>query len=273
MASKQKNTNTTKSLFAESLLRIAHRFSLAHVLEDFLTMTIAAFTQNLQTGLSWYEDEYLETIARYKDSDLRFVFQEALGHLVLEMNTRLGSSGGNDVLGEFFEEHISNGRNGQYFTPYHICKMMVLLNYEKETYEAEEPLSILDSSCGSGRMLLAAHHTIGPGNEYYGIDIDRTCVKMAALNLFLHGMWNSEVLCANALLPEDFVIAYRISFLPLGIFKIEDKEKSKLWHRHNASIQKKQSVGESITLNTVPFAERPKDDGMQLDLFSNPPPT
>lgn len=272
MASKQKNTNTTNSQFAESIFRIAHRFSLAHVFDDFLTMTIAAFTQNLQTGLSWYEDEYLATVARYKDSDLRFVFQEALGHLVLEMNTRLGSSEGNDVLGEFFEQHISSGRNGQYFTPYHICKMMVLLNYETEPYEEGEPLSILDSSCGSGRMLLAAHHTIGPGHEYYGIDIDRTCVKMAAVNLFLHGMWNSEVMCANALAPGDFVIAYRISQFPFGIFKIEDKEKSTLWHKHNASFQKKPAAGESITLNTVPFPERPKDDGMQLELFGNPPP-
>lgn len=274
MASKQKNTNTPKSLFAESIFRIAYRFPLAQVFDDFLTMTIAAFTQNLATGVSWYEDEYLDTIAKYKDSDLRFVFQEVLGHLVLEMNTRLGSSEGNDVLGEFFEQHISNGRNGQYFTPYHICKMMVLLNYEAESYEFGEPLRILDPSCGSGRMLLAAHHTLGPGHEYYGIDIDRTCVKMAALNLFLHGMWNSEVMCANALSPSDFVISYKISFLPLGIFKIEEKEQSKLWHMHRASFIKETapSWGEQIVMNPVPFAERKKDEGNQLDLFGTWPP-
>ena len=124
-------------------------------------------------------------------------------------------------------------------------------------------------------MLLATHHSIGLGHEYYGIDIDRTCVKMAALNLFLHGMWRSEVLCANALVAGDFVIAYRISLLPLGIFKIEYKEQSRLWHMHNNSFVKERvtSPGELIQLSTVPFAERTKDDGMQLDLFGNQPPT
>lgn len=121
-------------------------------------------------------------------------------------------------------------------------------------------------------MLLASHHTIGLGHVYYGIDIDRTCVKMAAVYLFLHGMCNSEAMCANSLSPNDFVIEYRISFLPLGIFKIEDKAQSKLWHMHNKSFQKKPSSGESIKLSEVPFHERLKDSGTQLGLFGDKPP-
>lgn len=272
MATKKKINNSS---FAESILRIAQRFSLTHVFDDFLTMAMAASTQNIHTGLSLYEDEYLNTIARYKDSDLRFLFQDALGYLIAEMNTRLGSSEGNDVLGEFFEQHISNGRNGQYFTPYHICKFMTQLNYSiVPEGEEKRVLRILDPACGSGRMLLAAHHTFGPGHEYYGIDIDRTCVKMAALNLFLHGMWNSEVMCANGLSPNDFVVSYYISFLPLGIFKVEQKEESRLWHMHHASFAKEKpsSRGEQIIVSPVPFSERKKDDIVQLDLFGNSPP-
>lgn len=272
MASKQKSNTSS---FAESILKISHRFSLAHVFDDFLTMTIAAFSQNPQTNLSWYEEEYLKTIEKYKDSDLRFYFQDALGHLVFEMNDCLGSSEGNDVLGEFFEQHISNGRNGQYFTPYHICKFMTEINYAViPDGEEKQVLRILDPACGSGRMLLAAHHTIGPGHEYYGIDIDLVCVKMAAINLFLHGMWNSEVMCANALSPTDFVLSYRISCLPLGIFKVAKKEESKLWHMHQASFTKDRPSGrgEQISMNAVPFHERKKDDGIQLGLFGNLPP-
>ena len=96
-------------------------------------------------------------------------------------------------------------------------------------------------------------------------------MKMAAVNLFFHGMWNCEVMCANALLPGDFVIAYRISGFPLGIFKIEEKEKCRSWHRHNVSFQKRPD-DESIQLSTIPFHERPKDDGIQMDLFGTPPP-
>jgi len=107
-------------------------------------------------------------------------------------------------------------------------------------------------------MLLAAYKVTGPGHECYGIDIDRTCVKMTALNLFLNGVWNGEVMCANSLQPDDFVISYRISFSPLGIFKIEDKEKSKLWQMHGNSFlrNEKKEVGSFIELDKTPFNER-----------------
>lgn len=134
--------------------------------------------------------------------------------------------------------------------------------------QSGRPLRIIDPTCGSGRMLLASSRVNGPGHEYYGIDVDRTCVKMTALNLFLNGVWNSEVLCANALLPNDFVIAYRISMFPFGIFKIEVRDQSKLWHLHQASfVQEAKPKGTDIILDPTPFTDRKKDDATQLDLF------
>lgn len=275
MASKQNRKGSTvapsKNEFAETVHRISHRFSLFSVFDDFLTMAIAACTQNLQTKKSWYEEEYLATIAKYKDSELRNEFPKAFAYLVMEMEDRVGSSFGNDVLGEFFEQHISNGRNGQFFTPNPICEFMASITHTDRVSDAEtkEPLRILDPACGSGRMLLAAHRTNGPGHEYYGIDIDRICVKMTALNLFLNGIWNSEVMCANALVPNDFVIAYRISFFPLGIFKIEVKEQSRLWQlqQHSFVANETKPVGDDIILDQRPFSERKKDSAIQLDLF------
>lgn len=275
MASKQKKQHNTaaplKNSFAETLHTISRRFSLFSVFDDFLTMSIAACTQNLQTKKSWYEEEYLETIAKYKDSELRHEFPKAFAYLLTEMEERVGSSLGNDVLGDFFEQHISNGRNGQYFTPAPVCQFMASITDSDNIGDAEtnRPLRILDPSCGSGRMLLAAHKVNGQGHEYYGIDIDRTCVKMAALNLFLNGIWSSEVMCANALSPDDFVFAYRISFLPLGIFKIEVKEESRLWHfqKNSFAIKENKQVSASIVLDSTPFNERKKDDATQLGLF------
>ncbi len=273
MASKQsqKGTAPSKNTFAETMHTIGYRFSLFSVFDDFLTMSIAACTQNLYTKKSWYEEEYLETIAKYKDSELRHEFPKAFAYLVTEMEELLGSSLGNDVLGDFFEQHISNGRNGQFFTPAPICQFMASITHTDRVCDTgtTEPVRVLDPSCGSGRMLLAAHKVNGQGHEYYGIDIDRTCVKMTALNLFLNGVWNSEVMCANALSPEDFVIAYRISFVPLGIFEIEDKEQSKLWHLHRNSFPARENkqTSDSIILDLTPFSERKKDEGTQLGLF------
>jgi type I restriction-modification system DNA methylase subunit len=248
-----KSNSSLKGGFEKSLFNIGRRFSVSKVFDDFLTMSIAACTQNLITGKSWYEDEYMSTIEYYKDSELRYEFPKAFASLISEMEERVGSSMGNDVLGEFFETHISNGRNGQYFTPYPICQFMASIVH---TGEEEKSLRILDPSCGSGRMLLA-HRNNGGNHKYYGIDIDRTCVKMTALNLFLNGIWNSEVMCANSLSPDDFVISYRVSLFPLGIFKIEEKEKSLLWNLHRDSFDKRE---------VKPFTEAPKT-GNQLVMF------
>lgn len=281
MASKTKQKATSssvpsKSLFAETLFKIGYRFSLSKVFDDFLTMSIAACTQNLHTKVSYYEDEYLQTIAYYKDSPLRFEFTNAFAHLIHEMEERVDSSAGNDVLGEFFEQHISHGRNGQFFTPPHICQFMASITHSDRIGEEDmpdRPLRILDPACGSGRMLLAGRPVYGGGHEYYGIDIDRTCVQMTALNLFFNGMWNSEVMCANALFPDDFVIAYRISLLPLGIFKIEEKEQSKLWHlqKNSFAVKERKQTGSGIILDSIPFSERKKDNSTQLDLFNKNP--
>lgn len=270
MAPKEKKHSTVphKGKFSETLFKISTQFPLGKIFDDFLTMAIASCTQNPVTKLSYYEDEYLQTIAPYKNTELRFEFPNAFAHLISEMEDRVQSESGNDVLGEFFEQHISNGRNSQFFTPYPVCKMMALLMHNGKTdLENSPPLRILDPSCGSGRMLLTAREVFGRNHKYYGIDIDRTCAKMTALNLFLNGMWKSEIMCANALTPDDFVVAYRISLLPFGIFKIEQKEQSALWHLHQQSFQQKNHPGGSIILDSTPFPERPKDNSTQLDLF------
>jgi type I restriction-modification system DNA methylase subunit len=273
-ASRKRNASVpSQSTFAETLLKIGYRFSLPRVFDDFLTMAIAACTRNVESQLSYYEGEYLDTILYYKDSALRYEFPKAFSQLILEMEERVHSDIGNDVLGEFFEQHISHGRNGQIFTTAPICQFMASITHANQVdlndTSEQKPLRILDPACGSGRMLLAAYKTFGSGHEYYGIDIDRTCVKMTALNLFLNGMWNSEVLCANALLPDDFVSAYRISFVPLGIFKIEEKEKAVLWHlqRNSFSRKEKKPGGTEIILDATPFTERKRTDSTQLDLF------
>lgn len=269
MKSKSKNTASvpSKKSFAESILEISYRFPIHQVFADFLTMAICAYTQNPRSKVSYYENEYLSVIAPYKDSEVRFLFPQALASLEDEMTERINSQAGSDVLGEFFENNLSHGRNGQFFTPFSVCQMMAKMA-TVETKE-ERPLRILDPTCGSGRMLLASFEAIGRGHEYYGIDIDPLCAKMTALNLFLHGIWGSEVMCADALRPDDFVISYRISLFPIGIFKIEKKENSKLWQMHRNSFNKIKSepLSNNITLDTTPFSDRKKDDGTQLKFF------
>src|SRR4051812_7523259 len=57
-----------------------------------------------------------------------------------------------------------------------------------------KPVTIHDPACGSGVMLLAVASTVPPWMnhfgfiQYWGQDIDTTCVQMAQINLMLYGM-------------------------------------------------------------------------------------
>lgn len=222
-----KHTDT----FEKVMQRFQYRYDTRIAFDDFLTMTLCAFSQNRATGKSYDEDLYMETIAKYKDDPIRFEFPNLLACLTREMTGRIDSDSGNDVLGEYYEQNISRKGAGQFFTPWPICKFMAKSSFDAtpETGERKR-LRILEPACGSGRMLMAMLREAGPFHDYYAIDIDRTCVKMTAINLFLSGIFRSETLCANALLAEDFQVSYKTSFLPFGVFRIAEKEHSRLWH-------------------------------------------
>jgi type I restriction-modification system DNA methylase subunit len=251
MLSQNSSMTTQQESFAQLMDKFQYRYDLSRVFEDFLTMSMCAVTQNLQTGVSYYEDLYLETIAPYKTDELRHQFPKLFGALVFEMEERLGSSSGNDVLGEYYEQNLSKKKGkGQFFTPWHMCKLMAGISVGNDSKDVTKPLRIIDPCCGSGRMLLASATCHGKHRHYYGIDIDHTCVKMATLNLFFNGIFHAEVMCADALDPNDFRISYRISKYPLGIFRIEDKEKSYLWYsaQHAFKVNRGTPKGEGLIL-------------------------
>lgn len=224
----------TKETFASLIDEFQYHFDLSTVFDDFLTMSVATCGRNVLTGLSYDEDLYLKIIDKYKTHNLRFHFPKMFAALTVEMTERVTSNEGSDILGEFYEARLAKKGLSQFFTPYPICKFMARsVIGEARKSEPEMPLHILDPACGSGRMLMVTAEESEKKHRYFGIDIDLTCVKMTALNLFLSGVFGCEILCANALLPEEFRGSYFISKLPFGIFRNEEKEKSFLWHMMN----------------------------------------
>lgn len=252
--------------FEKTIRLFEYRYDLRTTFDDFLTMTLCAFSQNPGSGKSHDEDLYIETIARYKDDKLRFEFPKMLACLTNEMTERMGSDSGYDILGEFYEQNISRKGSGQFFTPWHICTFMAKSSYDATQEESlSRPLRILEPSCGSGRMLMAMLKEAGPYHEYYAIDLDHTCVKMTAINLFLSGLFRSETLCANALLPGDFKVSYKSSFLPFGVFRVKEKEKSRLWHLLKNSWNESHKGGE--TKPPPDFNGKQIEQGSQLTIF------
>lgn len=255
--------NKKTETFQTLLKAFEYRYDLRTVFDDFLTMTICSLSYNPNLGKSPDEHIYLETIAKYKDDKLRHQFPELLAQLIIEMEERVSSGNGNDILGEVFELEFSKGSKGQFFTPWPICKFMAsCTGAENEELLKERPVRILDPTCGSGRMLLAGAEVNGKRNHFYGIDIDHTCVKMAAINLFFNGIFHSEVMWADALRPDDFRMSYKLSFLPLGIFRISEREQSPLWEINKNSFWRPKVDSEPNLVSKIT-----KDMGSQLNLF------
>jgi len=250
--------------FASLMDSFSYKHDVRTVFDDFLTMALCAFSQNIATGMSYDEDLYMTIIVGYP-KELQPLFSQLLALLTLEMEERFDSRSGNDVLGEFYELNFCRKGSGQFFTPYHICDFMAQITCGDHA-DTEKPQRIIDPACGSGRTLLAGAKTLGTRHRYYGIDIDHTCVKMTAINLFMNGIFHGEVMWADTMNPNDFRMSYVLSFAPFGVFRIQEKEKSWLWHMQQNALKPK--AAKPIPSIILPSKEdAPTGNGSQLQLF------
>ena len=178
-----------KESFTSIMDSMARRHGIHNLFSDFLTLLICAFSHGKK------EDEYFRTIRKYEKPE-SYKFSEALGALVIEMTGPYGD-GMVDVLGKYFEENLSYGKNGQFFTPQNICDMMARMNNPVNPTDR-----ILDPACGSGRMLMAMAK-VNRFARFFGADNDSNCAKMAVINLCLNSMYG-EVAWMNSLTNQYF---------------------------------------------------------------------
>lgn len=68
------------------------------------------------------EAEYLSIIGKYK-KNLTNVFSDMFVDMINLMEDKKG-----DYLGEFYQNNVTFGENGQFFTPEVICDMMTKIN-------------------------------------------------------------------------------------------------------------------------------------------------
>lgn len=112
-----------------------------------------------------------------------------------------------DVQGDVYEYLLSKlntaGRNGQFRTPRHIIKMMV------ELMQPKPDEIICDPACGTSGFLIAASEYLMEDEErkrevlfdkenkehylnhmFHGYDMDRTMLRIGAMNMMAHGIDN-----------------------------------------------------------------------------------
>jgi len=154
--------STKQETFASLIKQFEYHFDLRNVFDDFLTMTICAFSRNPMTGESYEEALYLTTVGKYKDDVLRHLVPRMLASLIDEMTERIESDSSQDILGEFYEENLYRKGASQYFTPWPLCTLMAKCAIDATPEgDLDRPIRILYPACGSGRLLLASAKEAG----------------------------------------------------------------------------------------------------------------
>jgi type I restriction enzyme M protein len=197
-----------------------------------------AYGKSLHTAFADLLDWTLLPFKRYAD---RSEQQNALDTYrnypkvkqLVELITIIGelSDGMRDPLGELYMNAISNGHNGQYFTPEPICDMMAAMQVD---IGKEESKTILDPACGSGRMLLAVAK-LNRSCMLYGADVDITCCKMALVNMLLNSL-QGEIAHMNSL-SNEFYTGFKVTTLLVDGYyypyytEFTEAEQSYIWYK------------------------------------------
>jgi type I restriction enzyme M protein len=135
--------------------------------------------------------------------------------------------GDRDTKGDLYEYLLSklstSGTNGQFRTPRHIIKMMVDMSQPK----ADD--TICDPSCGTAGFLVAAGEYFHENhkdlfldkdfNKHYnnemfnGVEFDSTMLRIAAMNLQLHGIAQPNLIAKDSLSESNADMSDKFSLI------------------------------------------------------------
>lgn len=176
--------------FISKLSNLDRSKSVSTVFNDFLTLSCCSLAQTVYRS-DILEQKYLNIIKTYTKEQAE-EFSKLLAFLVLGLE-----QAPQDFLGQVFMSlNLGRQANGQYFTPYSVCKFMAEINFtEIETIQNNQLITLSEPCCGSGGIIIAFAETLKEQGYNYqhqlfveAIDIDETCFKMAYIQLSILGI-------------------------------------------------------------------------------------
>ncbi len=215
------------------------------VFDDFLSVAICILAADSpqQTSVSFnFEQWYAEVSKPYSRQEQK-IFPFLLHVLMDEVQQRVKVSNEPDVLGEYYHEYCSS-QDEPPLPPYNVLLVIASILSERDA-DIRSP-NFLVPDCQSGGLLSALYSVFKEGHMYYGFEHNPVYAKMAAINLFLWGVADAEILCFGS--NDDFLISYRISGSAQRFTIITHPEDSELWLAKNA---------EGIDLNIVSLSHVP----------------
>ena len=187
------------------------------VIRDFFELSAISIRNNFDHGNEYanLEKRYKEIAQGYKKEYLEG-FATALGMLGKKIQDAVnGNAPFADWAGELYmDSGTSNGKAGQFFTPYSVSQCMARINFPKDEVIAklgDDPnrvLTIYEPTCGAGGLIVAAIDALNEAGVNYSWnafvdcgDIDPRCVHMTYVTLSLLGV-PAVVRLGDALMME-----------------------------------------------------------------------
>lgn len=191
----------------------------------------------------------METIKSYSKDELNLISE------LLSITTlALDENPAQDFLGKFYMQlDFGSGWHGQFFTPWHVAELMAKLQLgdeAKDQIASEDYISVCDSCCGAGCMLMAFAKVCKDDMDinyqrsvlFVGQDIDEVVAKMCYIQISLLGCPGyvvvgnslSEPVCGTTIEP-DYKKPENIWFTPLYFTDVWTLRRIKSW---NAEVRK-----------------------------------
>lgn len=149
----KKTREEIKKTIVKTIKSITKKRSPAEVFHDFVRMSAIAYHNavNIDQEL---ENDYLRTISKYGEKE-REGINNLLNMVIWSMHKKR-----RDVLGEIYMEmNLGNEEGGQFFSPYATGEITSGIMFN-QNLKNMETITIKESSCGSGGMIIAYIDTL-----------------------------------------------------------------------------------------------------------------
>ncbi len=225
--------------FTSALEALDRSKNISTVFLDFLTLSMCSLAQPFYRSPN-IEQRYKNTICNYTKEQAES-FSKLLALLISALEEKH-----QDFLGQIFSNlNLGNSNKGQFFTPYHVSKMMAEINFTDSKNEIDNKgfITLSEPCCGSGGMVIAYCETMKEKGYNYqhqlyveAVDVDDICFKMAYIQLSLYGI-PAKVVRGDSLTLRFFEVLYT-PFYFLSNFEY------KLWRRKQDIIENKPIIKE-----------------------------
>lgn len=221
------------------------------VFKDFLTLCTCSLAQPFYQS-DEIEQRYLNTVKHYTKEQAEEL-SKLLAFLVMALEEKH-----QDFLGQVYMQlNLGNVATGQFFTPYHVSKMMSEICFTDIEKQLEEKdfITLAEPCCGSGGMIIAYAETLKEQGYNYqnqlfveAIDIDEMCFMMAYIQLSLYGI-PARVMLGDSLAWKFSKVLYTPFYFVKGFH----------W-----KLKRLEEKSEPETFETQPIKQI---EPMQLNLF------